>query len=327
LTLRTELLIRAYVIPENKGGGNIIKHKQQLFTPLDHSEKIGSILETETIAFWSDVWRRFRNNKPALIGIIIIIFFVIFAIIGPLMVPYQYDKVDLFSTYKNPGGEHWFGTDALGRDIWCRIWIGARVSLFIAIVSALSQMVIGIIVGSISGLSGGKVDMIIMRFVDILIAIPFLIWVSLFMLVMGPGILSIILAFSLTQWKGMARLVRGETLRLKETEFAIAAKSMGASTWRLIRKHIFPNVLPVVIVSTTFQVTNAIFGEAFLSYIGLGIQPPMTSWGKLVASGIAEMRSFPYMLFIPAMFISLTMLSLQLIGDGLRDATDPKLRQ
>ena len=301
--------------------------EQQLFTPLDRSEKVGPILETETIAFWSDVWRRFRRNKPALIGIIIILLFVIFALFGPSMLPYRYDKVDLSSTYRVPSSEHWFGTDALGRDIWCRIWIGARVSLFIAIVSALSQMVIGIIIGSISGLSGGKIDMIIMRFVDILIAIPFLIWVSMFLVVLGPGIQSIILAFSLTQWKGMARLVRGETLRLKETEFAIAAKAMGASTWRLIRKHIFPNVLPVVIVSATFQVTNAIFAEAFLSYIGLGIQPPMTSWGKLVASGIAEMRSFPYMLFIPAVFISFTMLSLQLIGDGLRDATDPKMRQ
>jgi oligopeptide transport system permease protein len=302
-------------------------YKQELFSSLDRLEKIESTLETKTIAFWSDVWRRFRINKPALIGIIILIIFVIFAIIGPMMVPYQYDKVNLFSTYERPGSEHWFGTDSLGRDIWCRVWIGARVSLFIAIVSAFSQMVIGTIVGSISGLAGGRIDMTIMRFVDILIAIPFLIWVSLFMLVLGPGILSIILAFSLTQWKGMARLVRGEVLRLKETEFAIAAKSMGASTWRLIRKHIFPNVLPLVIVSTTFQVTNAIFGEAFLSYIGLGIQPPMTSWGRLVATGIAEMRSFPYMLFIPAIFISSTMLSLQLIGDGLRDATDPKMRQ
>ena len=302
-------------------------YRQELFSPLDRLEEIESTLETKTIAFWSDVWRRFRINKPALIGIIILIFFVIFAIIGPMIVPYQYDKVNLLSTYERPGSEHWFGTDSLGRDIWCRVWIGARVSLFIAIVSAFSQMVIGTIIGSISGLYGGKVDMIIMRFVDILIAIPVLIWVSLFMLVLGPGILSIILAFSLTQWKGMARLVRGEVLRLKETEFAIAAKSMGASTWRLIRKHIFPNVLPLVIVSTTFQVTNAIFGEAFLSYIGLGIQPPMTSWGRLVATGIAEMRSFPYMLFIPAIFISSTMLSLQLIGDGLRDATDPKMRQ
>ncbi len=301
--------------------------EQQLFTPLDRSERAGLRSETETIAFWSDVWRRFRRNIPALNGIVIISLFVIFAIIGPLMVPYRYDKVDLLSTYQPPGSEHWFGTDALGRDIWCRIWVGARVSLSIGIIAALSQMVIGTIIGSISGLYGGKVDMIIMRFVDILIAIPFLIWVSLFMLVLEPGIQSIILAFSLTHWKGMARLVRGEVLRLKETEFVIAAKAMGASPWRLIRKHFFPNVLPVVIVAVTFQVTSAIFAEAFLSYIGLGIQPPMTSWGKLVASGIAEMRSFPYMLFIPAAFISLTMLSLQLIGDGLRDATDPKLRQ
>jgi oligopeptide transport system permease protein len=301
--------------------------ERQLFTPLDRSEKSGLRSETETIAFWSDVWRRFRKNIPALIGMVIILLFVIFALIGPSMLPYRYDKVDLASTYQAPNRAHWFGTDVLGRDIWCRIWIGARVSLCIGIVSALSQMVIGTIIGSISGLYGGKVDMGIMRFVDILIAIPFLIWVSLFMLVLEPGIQSIILAFSLTQWNGMARLVRGEVLRLKETEFVIAAKNMGASTWRLIRRHFFPNVLPVVIVSVTFQVTNAIFGEAFLSYIGLGIQPPMTSWGKLVASGIAEMRNFPYMLFIPSVFISLTMLSLQLIGDGLRDATDPKLRQ
>ena len=301
--------------------------EQQVFIPLDRAEKAELKTETETIAFWNDVWRRFRQNTPALIGVVIIFLFVVFAIIGPLIMPYRYDKVNLFSTYQSPNSQHWFGTDALGRDIWCRVWVGARVSLFIGIVSALSQMVIGTIIGSISGLYGGKVDMIIMRCVDILIAIPFLIWVSLFMLVLEPGIQSIILAFSFTQWKGMARLVRGEVLRLKETEFVIASKNMGASSWRLIRKHFFPNVLPVVIVSVTFEVTNAIFGEAFLSYIGLGIQPPMTSWGKLVASGIAEMRSFPYMLFIPAAFISLTMLSLQLIGDGLRDATDPKLRQ
>ncbi len=259
-------------------------------------------------------------------GIGIISVFITFAIIGPEIVPYRYDKVNLFSTYQPPNGEHWFGTDALGRDIWSRIWIGARVSLFIGIVSALTQMVIGMLIGSISGLAGGKTDMLIMRFVDILIAIPFLIWVSLFMLVLEPGIHSINLAFSLTQWSGMARLVRGEVLRLKAAEFVIAAKTMGASNWRLLRRHFFPNVLPVVIVAVTFQVTNAIFGEAFLSYIGIGIQPPLVSWGKMVASGITEMRSYPYMLFIPAVFISLTMLAFQLISDGLRDATDPKLR-
>jgi oligopeptide transport system permease protein len=301
--------------------------QQGLYSPLDRAEKAGLRTETETVAFWSDVWRRFRHNVPGMTGVIIIVVFVIMALIGPSLAPSSYDKVDLNQTYQAPGPAHWFGTDALGRDIWARIWIGARVSLFIGVVSALSQMVIGVIIGAVSGIYGGAVDMIIMRAVDILIAVPFLIWVSLFMLVLKPGIESIIFAFSLTEWKGMARLVRGEVLRLKETEFVVASKGMGASMPRLILKHIFPNVLPVVIVSVTFQVTSAIFGEAFLSYIGLGIQPPLTSWGLLISSGINEMRSYPYMLFIPAVFISLTMLSLQLIGDALRDATDPKLRQ
>ncbi len=300
---------------------------REMFTPLDRAEKAGLKTETETIAFWSDVWRRFRRNKAGMAGVVIVLLFVILAIVGPSLVPFKFDQIDLTSTYVLPGRAHWFGTDLLGRDIWAELWVGARVSLLIGVVSALSQMVIGTIIGSLSGIYGGKVDMIIMRAVDILIAVPFLIWVSLFMLVLKPGIQSIILAFSITEWKGMARLVRGEVLRLKETEYVLASKGMGASTWRLITKHFFPNLLPVVTVSVTFQVTAAIFGEAFLSYIGLGIQPPLTSWGVLIASGINEMRSYTYMLFIPAVFISLTMLSLQLIGDSLRDATDPKLRQ
>jgi oligopeptide transport system permease protein len=297
------------------------------FTPLDRSERAKLKTESKTIGYWSDVWRRFRGNRAGMLGSAILLLIVIMAIIGPSLVPYSYEKVDLTRTYTKPGLVHWFGTDVLGRDIWARIWIGARVSLFIGVVSALTQMVIGILIGSISGIAGGKVDMFIMRAVDILIAVPFLIWVSLFMLVLKPGIQSIIFAFSFTEWKGMARLVRGEVLRLKETEFVVATKGMGASTWRLINRHLFPNVLPVVIVSVTFQVTGAIFGEAFLSYIGLGIQPPLTSWGILIAAGIGEMRTYPYMLLLPAIFISLTMLSLQLIGDGLRDATDPKLRR
>ncbi len=301
--------------------------ERSVFTPLDRSERAGLKTQTKTIAFWSDVWRRFRGHRAGMAGLVILGLFVVLAIIGPSLVRYRYDLIDLNETYIYPGARHWFGTDVLGRDLWARIWIGARVSLLIGVVSALSQMVIGTIIGSVSGIYGGKVDMIIMRFVDILIAVPFLIWVSLFMLVLSPGITSIILAFSVTEWKGTARLVRGEVLRLKETEYVLATRGMGASTWRLIRSHFFPNVLPVIIVSVTFQVTGAIFGEAFLSYIGLGIQPPVTSWGILISAGISEMRSYPYMLFIPAVFISLTMLSLQLIGDALRDATDPKLRQ
>jgi oligopeptide transport system permease protein len=280
-----------------------------------------------SLAFWSDVWRRFRQNIPAMVSLVVLAAFAVLAIVAPLLARHPWDYTDLFSTYQTPNGEHWFGTDALGRDIWTAVWVGARVSLTVGLTAALAQMVIGVLIGCVSGLYGGRVDMAIMRFVDIMIAIPFLIWVSLFMLVLTPGIGSIIIAFALTQWTDIARLTRGEVLKLKQTEFVIAAQSMGASSWRLIARHFFPNILPIIIVAVTFQVTNAIFGEAFLSYIGLGIQPPLTSWGKLVSTGISEMRDNPYMLIFPGAAITITMLSLQLIGDGLRDATDPRLRQ
>lgn len=297
-----------------------------LFLP-DDAPPVDALAGRPSIAFWSDVWRRFRTNVPAMAGVVIVALFTLLAVFAPMLSPYDYAQVDLMATFQPPNAAHWLGTDALGRDIWSGIWEGARVSLTVGLFAALGQMLIGLVVGSYSGLRGGRVDMVIMRFVDIMIAIPFLIWISLIMLILRPGILSIILAFALTQWTEVARLVRGEVLRLKQTEFVIASQTMGAGYPRLLARHFFPNILPVIIVTITFQVTWAIFGEAFLSYIGLGIQPPQTSWGKLVASGIAEMRENPYMLIFPSIVISLTMLSLQLIGDGLRDATDPKIRR
>ncbi len=297
-----------------------------LFTP-DPRPPSDGLVGRPALAFWPDVWRRFRQNIPAMLGIFILALFAILALTVPMLASKPWDRADLMATFRPPSLEHWFGTDGLGRDIWVGTWLGARVSLSVGLAAALAQMLIGVVIGSFSGLYGGKLDMLLMRFVDIMIAIPFLIWVSLFMLVLTPGVGSIIIAFALTQWTEIARLVRGEVLRLKHTEFVIASQSLGASSWRLIGRHFFPNILPVIIVAVTFQVTNAIFGEAFLSYIGLGIQAPLTSWGTLVSSGISEMRDNPYMLLFPALAISFTMLSLQLIGDGLRDATDPRLRR
>jgi len=297
-----------------------------LFEP-DRQRRRETLAGRKSLAFWSDVWRRYRRNIPAMASLILLIIFALLAVLAPMLSAKRWDLVDLFATYQRPSIEHWFGTDALGRDIWLSVWFGARVSLAVGLTAALAQMVIGVLIGCFSGLRGGRVDMMIMRFVDIMIAIPFLIWVSLFMLVLQPGMDSIIVAFALTQWTDIARLARGEVLRLKETEFVIAASSLGASHWRLICRHFFPNILPVIIVAVTFQVTNAIFGEAFLSYIGVGIQPPLTSWGQLISMGISEMRDNPYMLVFPSLAITLTMLALQLIGDGLRDATDPKLRR
>lgn len=297
-----------------------------LFEP-DRARRIEVLAGRKALAFWSDVWRRYRRNIPAMASLILLIIFALLAILVPMLATRRWDQVDLFATYQRPSLDHWFGTDALGRDIWLSIWFGARVSLTVGLTAALAQMLIGVLIGCFSGLRGGRVDMAIMRFVDIMIAIPFLIWVSLFVLVLQPGMGSIIIAFALTQWTDIARLTRGEVLRLKQTEFVIASRALGASNWRLISRHFFPNILPVTIVAVTFQVTNAIFGEAFLSYIGVGIQPPLTSWGQLVSMGISEMRDNPYMLVFPSLAITLTMLALQLIGDGLRDATDPKLRQ
>jgi oligopeptide transport system permease protein len=297
-----------------------------LFEP-DRTRPPDPLASRPPVAFWPDVWRRFRANVPAMVSLVVLVVFALLAIFAPLFAKHPWDYADLFSTYLLPSWDHWYGTDALGRDIWTTVWVGARVSLTVGLTAALAQMVIGVLIGCFSGLYGGRVDMVIMRFVDIMIAIPFLIWVSLFMLVLTPGIGSIIIAFALTQWTDIARLTRGEVLKLRQTEFVIASHSLGASSWRLIARHFFPNILPIIIVAVTFQVTNAIFGEAFLSYIGLGIQPPLTSWGKLVSMGISEMRDNPYMLIFPGAAITITMLSLQLIGDGLRDATDPRLRR
>jgi oligopeptide transport system permease protein len=297
-----------------------------LFEP-DNARRIEVLAGRKALAFWSDVWRRYRRNIPAMASLILLIIFALLAILVPMLATRRWDQVDLLATYQRPSLDHWFGTDALGRDIWLSIWFGARVSLTVGLTAALAQMLIGVLIGCFSGLRGGRVDMTIMRFVDIMIAIPFLIWVSLFVLVLQPGMGSIIIAFALTQWTDIARLTRSEVLRLKQTEFVIVSRALGASSWRLISRHFFPNILPVTIVAVTFQVTNAIFGEAFLSYIGVGIQPPLTSWGQLVSMGISEMRDNPYMLVFPSLAITLTMLALQLIGDGLRDATDPKLRQ
>ena len=297
----------------------------ELFVPAQDRDDV--LAANRPQSFWADAWRRFRRNTPAMASLLLLAVFAALAVVVPLTSPYNIAATDLFSTYQPPSWDHWFGTDALGRDIWLQVWLGARVSLTVGLVAALAQMLIGVVIGCFSGLYGGRVDMLIMRLVDIMIAIPFLIWVSLLVIVLEPGMLSIIAAFALTQWTEIARLVRGEVLKLERTEFVIASRALGAGPGRLIARHFFPNLLPVVIVAVTFQVTNAIFGEAFLSYIGLGIQEPLTSWGKLVAAGIKEMRGNPYILIFPSLAISLTMLALQLLGDGLRDATDPKLRQ
>ncbi|GAA0363365.1 ABC transporter permease [Bacillus horti] len=280
-----------------------------------------------SMSYWQDVWRRLKANKIAMTSLFFLIGLSIMAIIGPMLTPYSYNVNNLSFTNQPPSAEHWFGTDSLGRDMWARVWVGARVSLAIGIVAAFFQTVIGVVVGGIAGFYGGRIDMIIMRFIDVMISIPYLIFVILIMVIMGAGIIPIVIAIAITGWLEMARLVRGQIMQLKNEEFIISAISLGASSFRLIFKHLIPNTLGVIIVSLTMAIPAAIFSEAFLSFIGIGVKPPMTSWGQLANLGTSVMQIHPYQLLIPAFFISITMLSLQLLGDGLRDALDPKLRK
>ncbi len=291
------------------------------------NEERSQAIVRPSMTYWQDAWRRLKKNKIAIASLVFIILMGVMALVGPLMVPFKYNDNNLMLGITTPSAEHWFGSDGLGRDMWARVWVGARISLFIGLMAAIVETIIGIVVGGIAGFFGGKIDMFIMRFIDILIAIPFLIFVILIMVLIGSGVGSIILAFSITGWLGMARLVRGQILQLKEQEFVLAARTLGADATRLIFKHLIPNTLGIIIVTLTMAIPSAIFTEAFLSFIGIGVRPPMTSWGQLANSGAQAMQVHPFLLIIPAIFISLTMLSLNMLGDGLRDALDPRLRK
>ena len=299
---------------------------QDMFTHVGKNLSEMEAIVRPSMTYWQDAWRRLKQNKVAMLGLIIIILYTIMAIVGPYMVHYDFRTNDPTYTDKPPSSQHWFGTDTLGRDLWARTWMGARVSLMIGFVAAVLNAIIGVIIGVIAGYFGGKVDMFIMRFIDVMYGIPYLIIVILVTLVLGTGIMPLIIALIVDGWLGMARLVRGQILQLKEQEFVLAAKVLGANHWRIMFRHLIPNTMGVIIVNLTMSVPGAIFTEAFLSFIGLGVQPPNASWGQLAAYGASSFRSYPWELFIPAFFISTTMLSLNLLGDGLRDALDPKLR-
>ena len=284
-----------------------------------------SQLAGKNLSYWADAKRRLVKNK-VMLSLFFILLILVLSIIIPITSAYTYEKQDLANINMSPNSEHIFGTDSLGRDLWVRVWYGARVSLAVGVFGSIIPSVIGIIIGGISGYFGGKIDMIIMRAIDIIMCVPSMIYIILIMLYIGSGPIPLIIAFALTGWMGTARNVRGLVLQLKEREFVLASKALGASSTSLIFSHIIPNTLGIVIVSITMGVPGAIFHEAYLSFIGLGIAPPIPSWGQLANLGTAVFRIFPYQLLIPAVMISITMLSFNLFGDGLRDALDPKLR-
>lgn len=303
------------------------------FTHLGKDAEDSEQIVRPSISYWKDAMRRLAKNKAALVCAIFLLIIILMAIFVPIFSPYTMS--DIHIEHKNQGmfyvaedgHMHLFGTDTLGRDLFVRVWSGARTSMFIAFSAVFINFLIGVVYGGISGYVGGNVDNILMRIIEIINGIPYLMVVILLLVVMEAGIGTMIIAYALVAWTGMARLVRGQVISLKEHEYVVAAKTMGAKPMRIIAKHLLPNTLSVVIINITLAIPSAIFTESFLSFIGLGVPIPNASWGTLANDGVLVFQMFPYALIIPAIFISLTMLSFNLLGDALRDVFDPRLRK
>ena len=294
------------------------------FERLDDSEKDSEFVAVESKNYFQDAWGRFKKNKLALVSLVFMAVVILFAVFAPMLSPYTYDGQDLTCRNALPNAAHWFGTDKFGRDIFVRIMYGARISLSVGFAAALLNLVIGVAYGAVCGYFGGKVDMILMRLVDIIYSVPTLLYVILIMLIFGSNIFSMLLAIGISSWVGMARLVRGQILTLKEQEYALAAYVIGASKKRIMFKHLIVNCMGPIIVNTTLMVPNAIFTEAFLAFVGIGISIPQASWGTMANDARSLIQSQPIQIIWPVLAICLTMLSLNFIGDGLSEALDPK---
>ena len=300
---------------------------EEMFQRVGVDEQSSETIVRPSISYWQDAIRRLKKNKVAMLSLFFLIFMVLMCIFGPYIYPHPYNEQNIAITNQGPTLEHIFGLDDLGRDIFARIWMGGRVSLSIGVVGALVSLVVGTLYGGISGFCGGIVDDIMMRILEILVGIPYMVVVIIVSVFLGKGMTSLMIALCLTSWTGLARLVRGEIIELKESEYVMAARALGTSSFKIITKHLIPNTLSVIIINTTFAIPSFIFSEAFLSFLGMGIQPPLTSWGAMAALGQQQMTYYPHELIFPALAISVTMLAFNLLGDGLRDAFDPKQRK
>jgi oligopeptide transport system permease protein len=276
---------------------------------------------------WGDAWIRLRRNRLAVTGGVIILLITLLAIIYPFFSKYDFASQDLNAILQGPSSEHLLGTDELGRDVMTRLIYGARTSLMVGIFTQIIVLSIGLPLGAISGAAGGKTDNFIMRFVDVIYAFPDLLLIILLRSILGGSIYMIFLAIGLVNWVGVARLVRGQTLSLKQRDFVTAARVFGASSGYITTRHLLPNSLGPVIVTITFNIPRAIFTEAALSYIGIGVQPPTPSWGAMIRDGYNVIFAAPHLVLFPAIAIGILMLSFTFLGDGLRDALDPRLRR
>lgn len=335
------------------------KITKDMFQPANIDASKSEEIFKPSLNYWQDAWLRVKKNKAAIVSMVILILLTILAFGGPFLTKFDYSTQNAknsnlppriqglenvswlpfdgmltkkngeeYNAYELKGAEeyYWFGTDSLGRDIFTRVWKGTQVSLYIALLAAFIDMVIGVAYGAISGYFGGRVDNILQRIIEILVGIPNLVVVILMIIVLEPGILSITIALTITGWVGMARVVRGQVLKYKNQEFVLASRTLGSTHSKIIVKHLLPNLVGVIIINTMFTIPSAIFFEAFLSFIGLGLQAPLASLGTLIDDGFKTLRLYPYQMIFPAIVISLIMICFNMIADGLRDALDPKMR-
>lgn len=304
-----------------------MEYTADMFKPVPKDIEGAEAIVRPSVTYWQDAWRRLKQNRLAMVGLWVIVAITLIAIFGPMFSPYSYSDQSLFDQNMYISREHWLGTDDLGRDLLTRIMYGARISLTVGFVASFINLTVGVVYGGISGYYGGQVDNVMMRIVEILSGIPLLLYVILLMVVLRPGLQNILIALGLVYWLGMARIVRGQILSLKEQDYVLAARTIGADNSRIIYKHLIPNAMGPIIVTATLNIPQAIFTEAFLSFIGLGVNAPMASWGVLANDALPSFRTYPWQLFFPAIAISVTMLAFNFLGDGLRDALDPKQRK
>ncbi|MBG9792951.1 diguanylate cyclase [Paenibacillus dendritiformis] len=297
------------------------------FRKANVSEHAAEAIEQESVSAWRDAWLRLRSNRVAMTGLVFLLLIILMAIIGPMLTPYDYYSNNLEKTNLPPSAEHWFGTDDLGRDMFARTWMGARISLAVGFSAAAINLVIGVIYGGIMGYIGGRLDEVMNKISEIIYSIPDLLVAILLVVVFEPSLSTIIMALCVTGWINMSWIVRGQMMQLKNQEYALASRSLGSSGMRILFRHLLPNAMGPIIVTLTLAVPAAIFSEAVLSFLGLGVQSPAASWGTMINDALKAMIIHPWRLAFPALFISLMMLCFNLFGDGLRDALDPKMKK
>lgn len=286
-------------------------------------EKLPNEFEKGT-SLTQDAIARLAKNKMAMAGLFVLLFMIVISLLTPWVAPYSYEEQNLDLGASAPSAAHWLGTDTLGRDQLTRIMYGSRISLMVGFIATAVALTIGVLWGAIAGFLGGRIDAVMMRIVDALYALPFTIFIILLTVIFGSSMLLLFLAIGAVEWLTMARIVRGQVLTIKRQEFVEAAVSMGLSPWRIISRHLIPNVLGPVIVYTTLTIPSVILLESFLSFLGLGIQPPASSWGSLISGGVETMEEYPWLLVFPGLVLTITLFSLNFLGDGLRDALDPR---